>query len=113
MRGSPVQVVALKLDRDDPAASTVEWVETTGPTADHQEPGYDYDAAHGIIGGAVLDSTFHAFDPATATWTATAMQGGSPGTQAFHALIYDPVDDVFIFVTDYASGGGTWAYRHG
>jgi hypothetical protein len=113
MRGSPVQVVALQLDRDDPAASVLTMVETTGPTPDHQEPGYDYDAAREVIGGAVLDNTFYTFDPAASLWTATAVQGGSPGTQAFHALVYDAIDDVFLFVTDYSSGGGSWAYKNG
>lgn len=111
MRGSPVQVLALQLDRQDPASSVLTMVETMGPTPDHQEPGYDYDSVRDVIGGAVLDSTFYTFDPATSMWTATAMQGGTPGTQAFHALVYDAVDDVFLFVTDYASGGGSWAYK--
>lgn len=113
MRGAPVQVVALQFDRDNPAASVLTMVETMGPAPDHQEPGYDYDAVRDVIGGAVVDDTFHTFDPATGVWTATAVQGGSPGTQAFHALVYDAIDDVFLFVTDYASGGRTWAYKNG
>ena len=45
-------------------------------------------------------------------WTSHPItKGGSPGTQAFHAIAYDPVDNVFVFVTDYNSGRHTWAYR--
>jgi hypothetical protein len=113
LRGSPVQVFALHLDRDELGASTLEQIASEGPSPDHQEPGYEYDPVNQVIGGAVLDSTFHTFDPATATWTATPVQGGEPGTQAFHALVYDAVDDIFVFVTDYGSGGRTWAYRNG
>jgi putative transposon-encoded protein len=43
----------------------------------------------------------------------TQPAGSSVGTLAFHALDYDPVDNVFIFITDSASGRRTWAYRYG
>jgi hypothetical protein len=39
------------------------------------------------------------------------MNGGAVGSMAFHALGYDPVNNVFVFVTDYPSGRHTWAYR--
>lgn len=113
MRGAPVQVYALQLDRTDLAGSSLSLVATNGPSPDHQEPGYDYDPVHQRIGGAVLNDAFHSFDPTTGTWTATTVQGGSPGTQAFHTLVYDGIDDVFLFVSDGASGGHTWAYRQG
>ena len=112
-RGTPVEVYALHFDRDQIEMSTVDHVPSTGPTSSHGEPGYDYDSQNQIIGGAVQDSTFYAFDPGTATWEAHPMHGGTPGNQAFHALAYDPVDNVFIFVTDYDSGQKTWAYRLG
>jgi hypothetical protein len=31
---------------------------------------------------------------------------------AFHCIDYDPIDNVFIFLTDAKSGAHTWAYRH-
>jgi hypothetical protein len=111
VRNRPVDVYALRFDRAQPAQSTVERVDSSGPTTTHDEPGYDYDAVNQVIGGGVQDSTFFAFDPATRSWSAHAIQGGDPGNQAFHALAYDPVDNVFVFVTDYDSGQHTWAYR--
>lgn len=110
-RNSPVDVYALKLDRADPSRSVVDLLATTGPTSPHGEPAYDYDSRNAIIGGAVAGSTFYAFDPATRSWSSHPMNGGSPGDEAFHALAYDPVDNVFLFVTDYNSGAHTWAYR--
>lgn len=106
-RGSGA-VYAVTLDRDDLSATTVDLVDASGPTSPHQEPGYDYDAHNAIIGGGVTDGVFYAFDPATATWTAENMQGGDPGTQAFHAIAYSPVDNVFVFRTT----NETWAYRY-
>ena len=110
-RNQPVDVYALRLERDDPERSTLEKLVTTGPSSGHDEPGYDYDAVNRVIGGGVEDGTFYAFDPATRGWSAHAVAGGDPGSQAFHALAYDPVNNVFVFVTDSSSGARTWAYR--
>lgn len=104
-------VFALQFDRGAPAQSVAERLATTGTPPPGGELGLDYDAASDIIGGAVTDSTFYAFDPATLEWSAHPMNGGTPGNLAFHALAYDPTDNVFVFVTDYDSGARTWAYR--
>lgn len=112
LRGAPVATYALKLDRANLAQSTLDVVATQGPTSPHQEPAYDYDATNHVIGGGVTDNTFYVFDPMSKTWSSQAITGGMPGVLAFHALRYDPVDNVFIFVTDYVSGQHTWAYRH-
>ena len=48
---------------------------------------------------------------AAAAHAANWVVDSNPGSQAFHALRYDPVNNVFIFVTDYDSGQHTWAYR--
>ncbi|MEZ0238644.1 MAG: hypothetical protein ACAH06_11320 [Methylophilaceae bacterium] len=79
------------------------------------ETGFAYDAASKVIGGGVHKDQFHAFDPATGEWTATAIRaegGGKIGTQAYHALDYDPVANVYIFISNSASGFRVWAYRH-
>jgi hypothetical protein len=112
LRGAPVATYALNLDRVNLAQSTLDVVLTQGPTSPHQEPAYDYDATNHVIGGGVADSTFYVFDPMSKTWSSQAIAGGMPGVLAFHALRYDPVDNVFIFVTDYVSGQRTWAYRY-
>lgn len=114
MRGQPVEVVALKLDRAAPERSTLELLATEGPSSPHDEPGYDYDAVNEIIGGGVHEGSFYAFDPRTATWTQHAIQGASPGTQAFHALGYDPISNVFVFRSDTSGDQHTYAFRlHG
>ena len=111
LRGAPVATYALKLDRANLASSTLDVVATQGPTSPHQEPAYDYDSTNHVIGGGVVDSTFYVFDPTSNTWSSQLINGGTPRTLAFHALRYDPIDNVFIFVTDYESGQHTWAYR--
>jgi hypothetical protein len=111
VRKQPVEVYALKLDRNDPAQSTIDRITTTGPTSTNGEPGYAYDEINHVIGGAVQDDEFFVLDPATGTWSSHPMNGGSPGSMAFHSIAYDSVDNVFVFVTDYNSGRKTWAYR--
>jgi hypothetical protein len=114
-RGDPVEVVALHLDRDQPALSTVERIDTSGPTSPHSEPGYAYDSVNRVIGGGVAADTFYAFDPADATWSSHPINvsggGDGPGDQAFHAIAYDPASNVFVFRAEYDSGQHTWAYR--
>jgi hypothetical protein len=99
----------LTLDRADFGASSVVELETTGPYPPHGEPGFDFDWVSQIIGGAVHENRFYAFDPETLAWSVEDIRGGSPGSQSFHALAYDPVDNVFVFVTD---DRHTWAYRY-
>jgi hypothetical protein len=111
VRGQPVEVIALVLDRAQPERSTLEAVPSTGPTSPHSEPGYDYDSVNAIIGGGVFEDTFYACDPSTATWSAHTIAGGTPGDQAFHAIGYDPANNVFVFRAEYDSGQHTWAYR--
>ncbi|OGF50583.1 MAG: hypothetical protein A2044_02940 [Candidatus Firestonebacteria bacterium GWA2_43_8] len=69
--------------------------------------GFVYDSANKVIGGGVKDNKFYVFDPAALTWTAHTVQGGTPGTMTFYNIIYDPVNNVYIFI----AGGRTWAYR--
>lgn len=111
MRGQPVQVVALKLDRAAPGSSTLEQIATDGPSSPHEEPGYDYDSVNHVIGGGVFEGSFYAFEPIEGRWTAHAIAGAEPGTQAFHALGYDPGSNVFVFRSTAATGERTWAFR--
>ena len=111
MRGQPVEVIALKLDRAAPASSTLELVASEGTSSPHEEPGYDYDAVNELIGGGVHNDNFYTFDPLTSSWSQHAIQGASPGTHAFHALGYDPVNNVFVFRSDASTGQHTWAFR--
>jgi len=120
-RGDPVRVFEIELDRHDFGRTTVAEIATTGapaaPAGDADDTGFAFDAANQIIGGGISDGVFHAFDPVARAWTSVVMKtepaSGTVGTQADHALDYDPRDGVFVFVTTYGSGGRTWAYRYG
>ncbi|UQA60473.1 hypothetical protein [Polyangium aurulentum] len=116
MRGDSTRVFELALHRDDWGSSTL--TELTGVVGGPAtlETGYAYDTLNHVIGGAVVDGRFSAFDPVKRTWTTVEMKteppGAKVGTLAFHEIAYDPVDGVFLFITDYPSGFHVWAYRY-
>jgi hypothetical protein len=115
------EVFEVALNRTNWAASTVTLL--TGVSGEKPVPGdtddtgYAYDAVNQIIGGAVARGQFFAFDPRRRVWIAQIMQtqpaGTMVGSVACHCLDYDPVDNVFIFLSSHRSGGRTWAYRYG
>lgn len=116
-RGTPTRVWEVTLDRANWSASTVTQVATTGDVFDSEESGFAYDSWNRVIGGGIQGGTFRAFDPLTSRWSSAIMgvqgPGGPIGTQAFHALDFDPVDGVFLFLTGYDDGSRMWAYRYG
>ena len=114
-------VFEVTLDRNNFANSTIVQVTgVTGTPPSGGETGWAYDSTDQIIGGGINNSTFYSFDPVAKTWTAEAMVsdtvGKVIGTQSFHALDYDPVDDVFVFISlpegQSIDNQGTWAYRY-
>ncbi len=107
LRGNPVRVYEVTLDRQDFSNTTIDLIDTSGPSSPHSEPGYDYDRKNEMIGGGVIDGVFYAFQPTTRTWTSHVMLGASDSNSVFHALAYDPINNVFIF----RSANNTWAYR--
>lgn len=118
-RGSQAKVFELTLDRTDYDNSSLREVTGISGTAPGTgETGWGYDSVNRIIGGGVTDGVFFAFDPLANAWTRRVMQaqsatGRAVGSVAFHALAYDPVDGVFVFISDAASGRRVWAYRFG
>ena len=123
-------VYELTLNRGDFAKSTsIKMAGVTGTlpprllngNTDEGETGWAYDSVNQIIGGGILNGVFYAFDPVTKVWSSSVMQK-SPADLSYnigslsvtHVLDYDPVNNVFIFIT---SGGNykryTWAYRYG
>lgn len=107
------EVYELSLDRTDPSRSMIVKLSTKGTPPPNGEVGYAYDSKDQIIGGAVVNNAFYAFDPATKTWSRATIEGGAPGTMKFHAIGYDPVNNVFIFLaTDRGGATRTWAYRY-
>ncbi len=77
---------------------------------------FAYDSRNHVIGG-IQDGVFYALDLTHLTWSAHEVKarsrdGAKVGTVMHHAIDYDPVNNVFVFVTDRASGRRTWAYRY-
>jgi len=105
-------VYEVNLNRANFSSSTVTLLNTTGTPPPNAEVGYGYDSTNQVIGGGPVNNVFYAFDPVTKAWAAQTIRGGAPGNVAFHALDYDPVNNVFVFITDKASGRRTWAYRY-
>jgi hypothetical protein len=103
------RVIEITLDRSNFGNSQIVVLNTSGTPSPHGEPGYAYDSVNKIIGGAVHNNKFYAFDPLTKSWTAKDVLGGAPGNQAFHAIGYDDVNNVFLFITEDRQ---TWAYRY-
>jgi hypothetical protein len=116
LRGASTRVLELALDRADWKSSTLTELTGIAGGPGERETGYAYDTVSHVIGGAVADGHFSAFDPAKKTWATVEMKTDPPGAKvgslAFHEIAYDPVDGVFIFATDYASGFRVWAYRY-
>lgn len=109
----PNGVFKLTLNRSNYAASFARQVTTTGtppPTA--FEVAARYDTKNHVFGVGPVNNIFYTFDPESAIWSPHTVQGGAPGSQTFHMMDYDPVNNVFIFVTNQVDGYKTWAYRY-
>lgn len=81
--------------------------------------GFAYDSHAQRIGGMASEAgRFYTFDPTTKSWESEVMNvdsadGTVPGKQYLHNLDYDPVNNIYFFVT--AQGNTTyrlWAYRY-
>lgn len=110
-RGEATLVFELVLDRARSSVTVSELTTTgAGPT---DETGWAYDSKNKVIGGGIRAGVFSAFDPATRSWDRPTMKvasdGGVPDSVVFHALDYDPVDDVYVFLN---TEKRTWAYRY-
>jgi hypothetical protein len=106
------RVFELNLNRSNVSLSTITRLDTTGTPPPTGEMGFAYDSTNQIIGGGPRANTFYAYNPLAKAWSSNVVQGGAPGSLAFHAIDYDPGNNVFVFVTDSVSGRKTWAYRY-
>lgn len=104
----------ISLDREDWSRSRATRIDVRGDVPGAMR-NFAYDARNRIIGG-VKAGRFYAFDPATRTWSSERMRtipaDATIGQVAHHAIDYDVVNNVFIFVTNRASGRRTWSYRY-
>jgi hypothetical protein len=104
----------ISLDRANWSNSRAKRIEALGDVPGAMR-NFAYDAKNQIIGG-VKEGRFYALHPATATWSSEKIRalpaGAGVGSVAHHAIDYDVVNNVFVFVTNRASGRRTWAYRY-
>ncbi|THB72823.1 MAG: hypothetical protein D6B28_04810 [Gammaproteobacteria bacterium] len=111
-------VFELVIDREDVTNSTLMPLNgINGDIPEMIETGFAYDSSNQIIGGGVRDGVFYAFDPVTQKWVSRTINYDNagdvhPGTQAFHSIDYDPINNVFIYITGLAEGRHTWAYKY-
>lgn len=110
------KVFALELDRTTPLSSRLVEVAYQGNYPSHPEPGFAYDEVHRTIVGAVSSGRVSRFDPQIPAFTETELTvvGAASrhvGTMQSHAIAYDAVNEVFVFLTDVNDGYTTWAYR--
>jgi len=116
-RGNPTLVFEINLDRTNWSKSTVTRMnDITGMIPSTQESGFAYDPYNKIIGGGIQDGKFYAFDPIGKSWKVKTMNtkptGSSIGTLRYHAIDFDPVNNVFIFMSGPYLNVHTWAYRY-
>ena len=102
----------ITFDRVRPAASTITRLQVTGPTPGSAAPetGIAFDSVNHVIGMGPIKGTFYTFDPNTGAWTASKIAGLGNRSTIFHCIDFDPIDGVFVFISD---DFGTWAYRAG
>lgn len=105
----------IRLDRARWSSSSGSELTLSGPRPPPMR-NFAYDSRSEIIGG-VSAGVFHLFDPRAGAWQAEVISARSPdgntiGNVAHHAIDYDPVNNVFLLVTDRRSGSRTWAYRY-
>jgi hypothetical protein len=108
------EVLEFELNRKDWSATVVRKLETTG-----DKPGamrnFAYDKKNKIIGGFKAGK-FYAFDPLKREWRSEQVRvasddGVDMGPVSDHAIDYDDVNNVFIFVSKQRPARRTWAYR--
>lgn len=108
------QVFELSLNRNNPASSSVTLLTGVGgPAPTMAETGLAYDPVKQVIGGAIQNGVFYSFNPQTKMWSSQTMQvaapsANTPASVRFHALAYDSVNQVYIYIDQ---NFRTWAYR--
>ncbi len=103
-------VYRLSYDTAQPSRTTLELVTTLGTPPpgsinppDYTETGWAWDGRRHRVCGGLMGGVMHCFAPSTATWTAhpVATNGRPPQKVMFHMLQYDPVNDVFLFLSPF------------
>ncbi len=104
------KVYALALNRADPVQSTLTERSTSGPFPTGAL-GFVSTESGGTVVGAVINGTALVFNAETGVFTPTVVGDGGAGASGAHAVAFDPVNGVVVFLTDYVSGYHTWVWR--
>jgi hypothetical protein len=104
-------IFEITLDRANPAASKIVKISYTGEYPQYASIGWAYDSANKMIGGGPVTNVFYAFDPRTKWMQHKTIQGANTGDVSFQTIGYDPINNVYVFVTGEATVKQTWAYR--
>ena len=111
---STLQVRRFVLNRNDWGKTVVTMVATTGNPPSKLR-NLSYDSRNHVIGG-VSGGSFHSLDMKSFEWHSQPINiksdpGAEIGTVRGHAIDYDPVNNIFVFVSGKLSKLRTWAYR--
>jgi hypothetical protein len=104
-------IFEITLDRANPAWSKIVKISYTGEYPQWASIGWAYDSANKVIGGGPVRNVFYAFDPRTKSMQHKTIQGAYTGDVSFQTIGYDPINNVYVFVTGEATVKQTWAYR--
>ncbi len=112
------RVLELRLDRTALFRSEllVAYGADAGAYPNGRMPGFAYDEKNQVLVGGIVAGAAWVFDPVTSSFTTVTLRPRS-GTQtvgelASQVIVYDPVDNVFLFVADEGLGARTWAFRY-
>lgn len=111
------RVLELRPERDALFRSEVTIVlENDGGFPASRMPGFAYDEKHQVLVGGVVAGQARVFDPTTMTFSNLTLRprsAGQPvGSLASQLIVYDPVNEVFIFVADEGLEARVWAFRY-
>ncbi len=97
------KVWRVDLNRSDFSQSRIVRLDSvTGtPPSTRYEIGFAYDSKNQVMVGGPINNVMYVFHPTTKSWTSQVVKGGTPGTINTQNIAYDPVGNVFIFMTDY------------
>ncbi len=119
---TPGKVYEITLNRNSWENSTI--TEVTGmtntPHWTYLTPGFAYDSVNNLIGGAIQDGVFHAYNPLTQQWQSKTIKIESAsnaqiGDLSHFGISFDPIEGVYVFLSDgkknVYDSRRTWAYR--
>ena len=120
---NPVKIIEITPNRSNWSLTTFTDITTlvSGNGVNLNGYGWAYDSVNHVIGGGVTGGVFYTFDPVSRVMSPHTMLHQStfgsfaPTDLYYHNIDFDPVDGVFVFISNFTPGLGgwrTWAYRY-